>query len=66
MRRICKRCKKNLTPSCDYCHSVNVRESRQRPGTFNCGNCFRKHMVLQLKEELCHECEQQLRKERHR
>lgn len=63
MRRQCK-CGKKLQTSCEYCHSLNIRESRTRPGTFNCGNCFRRHMELKLSTDgLCYECEQRQRQE---
>ena len=58
MTRICKSCKKHLSSECDYCGSLNVRESRVHPGTLNCGNCHRSGMPIG-KPELgeCLECE---------
>jgi hypothetical protein len=57
MRRICKNCNKLLSPSCDFCHSVAIKESHLKPGTYNCNGCLRRG--IELKEEFteCYECE---------
>lgn len=68
MRRICRFCKKKLQAECDYCHSLNVRPSRTKPDTMNCGNCLRRGIPLGVViEDLCHECTQRQRRtsERH-
>ena len=63
MKRICQTCKKQLLMACDHCGSINVRESRSRPGTFNCGGCLRKDVHTDKVElTTCWECEQRARK----
>lgn len=58
MTRACQTCGKRLSAHCDYCKSLNVRRSRSKPDTWNCGNCFRKHMVMKSEPGLqCSECE---------
>jgi hypothetical protein len=56
--RKCRQCNKQLSASCDYCHSLNVRDSTNHPNTLDCNNCHRSAMPkLKPALETCHECE---------
>lgn len=41
MKRVCSGCQAVLGHECDFCESLNVKQSRINPKLMNCGNCFK-------------------------